>query len=421
MNLKNKKAIMLLISFSLLGAFLILYSSGCSTTGSIRWGKLGGASEDSDLSQFFAGIRRAPGNPDSHFLLGSYYQERGQHREAIQEFKKVIAIEPAHVKAYNAIGVSCDLLGFFAQAIVAYEAGLHRDPTAAYLHNNIGYSYLLQGDLDKAIVAFAKAIALNGQDGRFHNNLGLAYGEKGQYDLALKEFKLAGDESRAYFNMAQVYYKKGLFSEARRHYTAALTSNPSSTIVRTGLEAARALASIFQPDKKKAKVQDFVAPEPFSPKESLDEEFEEAVPSRPETVNVAEEIPDASPSVTLAETKLAETQVPIEEKTIPRDAAIEISNGNGVNGMAARVGGYLKEKGLRVVRLTNADNFKHKETRVFFQKGYDQMADHVAGELPAIQNKEERKKLDRPNIKVKVLIGKDLIPYGKMFAAQEGS
>lgn len=413
---------MLLISFSLLGAFLILYSSGCSTeVGSVRWGKLRGVGGDSDLAQFFSSIRRAPGNPDSHYLLGSYYQERGQHREAIQEFKKVIAIEPTYVKAYNAIGVSYDLLGFFAQAIVAYEAGLSRNPTAAYLHNNIGYSFLLQGDLDKAVVAFEKAIALNGQDKRFHNNLGLAYGEKGQYDLALKEFKLAGDESRAHFNMAQVYYKRGLFSEARKHYTAALTTNPSSTIIRTGLEAAKALASIFQPDNKKAKIQDFAAAEAFALKEDIGGEFEGAVPSQAGAVNVAEGIPETPSPVTLAEAKLEETRVSIKEKNLPRDAAIEISNGNGVNGMAARVGDYLKEKGLRVVRLTNADNFRHGGTRVFFQEGYDQMADHVAEQLPVIHKKEERKKLDRPSIKVKVLIGKDLVPYGKMFVAQKGS
>ncbi len=412
---------MLLISFSFLGAFLILYSSGCSTeVGSIRWGKLQRAGGDSDLSQFFSSIRRAPGNPDSHYLLGSYYQERGQHREAIQEFKKVIAIEPAYVKAYNAIGVSYDLLGFFAQAIVAYEAGLSRNPTAAYLHNNIGYSYLLQGDLDKAVVSFEKAIALNGQDGRFHNNLGLAYGEKGQYDLALKEFKLAGDEGKAHFNMAQVYYKRGLFSKARKHYTAALTANPSSTIVRTALEAARALAAIFQPDNKKAKIEDFAAAEAFALKEDLGGEFEDVVPSKPEAVNVAEEILDAPSPMTLTEAKSEEIQVSIKEKNFPRNAAIEISNGNGVNGMAARVGNYLKEKGLKVVRLTNADNFKHGGTRVFFQEGYDQMADQVAEQLPVIQNKEERKRLDRPSIRVKVLIGKDLVPYGKMFAAQKG-
>jgi tetratricopeptide (TPR) repeat protein len=421
MNLKNKKAMMLLISFSLLGAFLILYVSGCSTkVGSIRWGKFGGGNEDPNLSRFFSSIRRAPGNPESHYLLGTYYQERGQHREAIREFKKVIAIEPTNVKAYNAIGVSYDLLGFSAQAIVAYEAGLSIKPTAAYLHNNVGYSYLLQGDMDKAIIAFEKAIALNGQDRRFHNNLGLAYGEKGQYDLALKEFKLGGDEARAHFNIAQIYYKKGLFSEARSHYAAALTMNPSFTIVRTGLEAARALASIFQADNKKVKMQDFAAAKPSPSKESLQEESENAAPSRPEAADVAEETLDAPAPVTQTGTESEETQVSIKEKKIPLDAAVEISNGNGVNGMAARVGNYLKEKGLKVVRLTNADNFKHGGTRVLFQKGYHEMADHVAGELPVIQNMEE-KKLDRPSIKVKVLIGKDLIPHREIFVAQEGS
>ena len=420
MNPKRRKAILVFISFSLLSAILILYASGCSTNlGSLRWGKFGDSGEDSKLSQFFSSIRKSPGNPDSHFLLASYYQERGQHREAIQEFKKVIAIEPGQARAYNGIGVSCDLLGFYSQAIIAYEAGLRLDPAAAYLHNNMGYSYLLQGDVDKAVVAFGKAVALNGQDGRFHNNLALAYGEKGQYDRAMAEFKLAGDEAKAHFNMAQIYYKNGLFAEAKRHYTASLTANPSFTIVRTGLAAANALAAIFQPEKRKAKAEIFAAATPLQPKESISDSGGNTVPSKPEA-NVAEEILPA-PTLTLKGTETEGTPLSSDGKNLPRDADIEISNGNGVNGMAARVGDYLKGKGLRVVRLTNADNFKHKGTRVFFQEGYQEMADVVAGQLPVLQNKEERKHLDRPSIKVKVLIGKDLISHGEMFEVQKGS
>ena len=55
------------------------------------WGAFGGSKTDSNLSEFFSSIRPSPGNPDSHYLLAGYYQERGQHREAISEFKKVLS------------------------------------------------------------------------------------------------------------------------------------------------------------------------------------------------------------------------------------------------------------------------------------------------------------------------------------------
>src|SRR5512136_2618890 len=100
MNLKNKKAILLSASLSLMAAFVIFYISGCSMKeGFLLWGKSGGPQDDSDLLAFVSSIRPHPGNPDSHYLLAGYYQERGRHREAVEEFKKVLAIDPRYVKA----------------------------------------------------------------------------------------------------------------------------------------------------------------------------------------------------------------------------------------------------------------------------------------------------------------------------------
>jgi hypothetical protein len=83
--------------------------------------------------------------------------------------------------------------------------------------------------------------------------------------------------------------------------------------------------------------------------------------------------------------------------------------------MAKKVGDYLNEKGLKVTRLTNANNFNHSGTRIFYQKEYDGAAEHVAKQLPVFRSKEETEKFDRPNIKIKIIIGKDLIHHHKTF------
>ena len=97
-------------------------------------------------------------------------------------------------------------------------------------------------------------------------------------------------------------------------------------------------------------------------------------------------------------------------------AGIEISNGNGINQMARKVGEYLKEVGMKVARLTNAANFKYDKTRIFYQEGYEEEARTIGEQLP-VGREDMRcvKKLDRPHIKVKVLMGRDLIPYKKVF------
>jgi Flp pilus assembly protein TadD/cell division protein FtsN len=498
-----------------------------------------------DGAQFFSNVRPHQGNPDSHYLLACYYQERGNHREALKEFNKVLIIDPNYVKAYNGMGVSYDLLGDFSRAIEHYNYALKLDPNLGYVYNNLGYSFLLQGNLDNAITALKRATTINDQDQRFHNNLALAYGEKGQYDTALAEFNLAGDETKAHHNLAQVYFNKGLLNEAKSHYAIALKLNPSLTVVRTALKAADALTRIFEPMPSKAEPRKLVIPDKPAVKEKQIEkvavvhqspvEKSESVESisstqsepiilkqkelmATEQVGAINKVPEelvvsnlsnnvsepldfqktdsgknkilyelqvasfrfkenaihaaisiqklgykadilskdngdndrwyrlimgpfeTSDEVLTYKDKIAEKYKfnPLVLKTPKERSAsemisnlremgekhrlaslngvgIEISNGNGAYRMAKKVGDYLKEKGLKVTRLTNANNFNHSGTKIFYQKEYNEAGEYVAEQLPVFWSKEETEKFDRPNIKIKILIGKDLVPHHKTF------
>lgn len=501
MDLKRKKAILLTASFSLLAILMVVYISGCAMKdGFIFWGKPRGVQEDPDLLAFVSSIRPVPGNPDSHYLLAGYYQERGQQWEAIDEFKKVLTIDPRYVKAYNGLGVSYDLLGKFSSAVAAYEAAIALDPHQAYLHNNLGYSHLTRGNLEKAISAFRAAIALNPREPRFHNNLAFAYSEKGLFDLAMEEFRLGGDEAKAHFNMAEIYFQNGIYTKARNHYVAALQLKPSYTLVRTGSKAAETLASIFGPIQKKATVQaEAVIPEP--PKVE-----EKAVSEKNADPSISEEISTPLEKTILLETQVTQafsvmdsdsinTQVPIiqlsnleeyreekkeilsnrepghsektsgkiyakanvagsegrdhqvemailSEKAVPiypeepryiqkavtikepgtkANIGIEVSNGNGVYQMAKRVGHYLQEKGYPVARLTNSQNFNHGQTQIYYQEGNGEIAHRVAEQIPVPKDIIKVKKLDRPSIQVKVLLGKDMVPHNNQFREKEGS
>jgi tetratricopeptide (TPR) repeat protein len=573
MKPKSKKAMCLVLIWS----FILFSMAGCSAIRNI----LGYATFWNDKAK--ANLIR--GNPDSHYLLACHYQERGRHKEAIEEFNKVLFIDANYVKAYNGLGVSYDLLRDFPKATESYKKALTLNPNLDFVYNNVGYSYLLQGNLDESINAFKKAISLNDQEKRFHNNLGLAYAEKSQFDLALAEFKQAGDEAKAHYNMAQLYFKKGLYDEAKSHYTAALNLNFSSTVVRSALEAANSLARIFQPDTQSAKPEELIILEKPTPQ--ISGEFSrtvEAEAEKPivqelssdsgdhpqiEAVNVPAgtippganrllqnssdstkrhaELVSASDRIGSYETlnqpmKQVQGMVQDDKKelfqwpgkdselegltalesanTLPafyelqvaslrsrqmadltagslrksgyrtevrywkdekgdgwyrlvagpfmtkeeaftckrriekehrfgamivqsksvktelegsvvqnqrseksslnflRGIEIEISNGNGVNRMAKKVGNYLNEKGLKVIRLTNANNFSHTETKIFYQEGFRQTADYMASQLPVTRKMEELKRFDRPNIKVKLVIGRDLIPHNKLFEVE---
>lgn len=384
-------------------SFLFFFIISCTNEMSMVKEKNFGLQKN--MMQFFSLVRPSQGNTESHYLLGCYFQERGRHQEAIEEFQKVLLIDPKYIKAYNGMGVSYDLLGDFLKASEAYQKALNINPKADYVLNNLGHSYLLQGHVDEAIPAFEKAIALNDKEMLYHNNLGLAFGKKGQFELAFSEFLKAGDEAEAHYELAQLYYEKDRYHEAKGHYANALRLNPKSTMMRTGLEVVNALARIFQPSNHEADRGPLVEPElPMRDLEHIETYCR---------VQIATDILRTA-NLTMEEGVLTPQRGERKRLSSIKEAGIEISNGNGVNRMARRVGNYLKERGLSVVRLTNANHFKHRETKIFYREGYDEAAEHVGEQLPVFQGTEVRQ-LDRQNVKVKVLIGKDLVPYNKMF------
>jgi tetratricopeptide (TPR) repeat protein len=182
------------------------------------------------LQSFFDKVRPARGNSEAHYLLARYYQQRGKHAEAIAEFEKVLAIEPGHAKALNAMGVSYDHLKDFTRAFDCYQAALILDPDSANIYyNNMGQSLLMQGKFIPSIESFKMAAAYDEDfpDPRVHNNLGRAYAMIGYLELALAEFELAGGREYAEQTLGRIL--AGI--EQHRPQTAAMavTDRDSAT------------------------------------------------------------------------------------------------------------------------------------------------------------------------------------------------
>jgi Flp pilus assembly protein TadD len=166
------------------GSFFILGISGCTTMTKLSsWFTL-------DKGQDINVLHTDQIN--THYKIACRYQENGQHKFAIEEFKKVLRVNPKHAKSYNGMGISYDKLNNTHRAIGCYMAALKIDPDRDYIYNNLGYSYLQQGQLAEAISAFKMAIQLNDEKSRYYNNLGLAYAQQGKIDLAQAQFSRAG-------------------------------------------------------------------------------------------------------------------------------------------------------------------------------------------------------------------------------------
>jgi tetratricopeptide (TPR) repeat protein len=364
----------------LLGLFLV-FGPGCATVERL-YSKLpfvnSNKNEDrstvGDFAPLLPKVMPYHGDIDSLYKQACYFQQIGKHRLAIEDFRTILSVDPGHVQAYNGMGVSYDLSGDLPRAIESYKRALDLDPKLDYVKNNLGLAYLRMGKTDSAVEAFQEAIALNSQKGRYHNNLGLAYAKKGKLHLAFEEFTLAGGKARAHYNLAQVLYRSGSYREAKAHFTMALHLNASIVGAKTGLKATE-----FR----------------------LIESQEKAGES-PDSKGITEKSHEQTEGTT--------------KQNYHDEPVIEVSNGNGVYQMARRVKSHLKENGVTKVRLSNARHFNYGQSKIYYCEGYFENAEHLAELIPGRQDLVKVEGFQRPDVKIKILIGKDVIPYDPIFA-----
>jgi len=370
---------------------------------------------DKDLTQFASALRPYRGNPDTLYQQACYLQKRKKYKPALKVLEDVILADPSHVKAYNAMGVTYDILRDFPRAIEAYKRALRLNPDFAYVHNNLGYSYFLQGHFDSAIEAFKAAISLDEGNIRYHNNLGLVYAKKGLYDQAVKEFMAGRDEAGAHYKLAQVLSQMREYDRAEIHFFISSKLSHKFQQAKTKPPAAHPLT---ESGKRYESKQTNGQLRRIPNRVEVDEKGKKKLWFKVNTES-SQTTQDGNFKTGISKLndrlELTDIKNTKEKQFSPSEFTVEISNGNGVNRMATRVGNYLKEKGIKVTRLTNAEHFNFDETIIYYHWDHLQDAFKVAQEIPGNQNMEKLRASDQKSVKIKVRIGKDLVHYDQFF------
>lgn len=95
---------------------------------------------------------------------------------------------------------------------------------------------------------------------------------------------------------------------------------------------------------------------------------------------------DAWATVTLATgadglLTLQRTDAPRVAAVAPTLASLEISNGNGVPGMARAIALQVRDRGVQLVRITNENGFGVRRTRIEYQSPFYAVAQHLAQQV----------------------------------------
>ncbi len=298
------------------------------------------------------------------YQTGRYFQGQGRYEQAIDAYRQVLAANPSHVDAHNALGVIHSLQNRSELAEQEFRVALDIAPDAARVHNNLGYHLMVNGRVEEALASFERAHALGPLDAMVAANIAVAHDKLG----------LPFDMQRPTPAQAQVAEQ-----QAAPAPVAALapTPEPEATMqldrLSDGVWALRGTA-VAQPATAA------VAPRTAAVAPDRIEVYPRSVAVAPSPAATGHKILAAS--------------------------RIEIANGNGATGLAKRVWSLLAPRGMERPRLTNDKPYGVVTSRIEYVAGAEQVAREVNAGLPAQLPLARVAGLDR-NMRVRVLLGKD--------------
>lgn len=271
MDHKNPKCIACTF---LCGVVLAVLVTGCSSSNIFSFFKFRGSQDEKTAddstatraSAFMSQVKSARGNPDSHYRLGVHYQGRGLNQQAIEEFRKTIAIDPGHVFAYNGLGIAYDSLGERARARDAYRMALAIAPHDRHAYNNLGYSFILEGDYTSAVAILLEGLSVNENDAHMRNNLALAYMALGETTLARSQIEKVPGFGRVETALENIEGKLGQIEMDRTPGTMArgpISSEDIVAVPATNRFADRMARSLAR--AKKAKGRTLAVPVDLKP------------------------------------------------------------------------------------------------------------------------------------------------------------
>jgi serine/threonine protein kinase/tetratricopeptide (TPR) repeat protein len=162
--------------------------------------------------------------------LGRIYTEQGKYRDALDEFEKVLLVDPKNSDAYRGKATVYMSMGKTSEAELSYKEAIKMKPDYWSGYGKLGVFYFQQGKYAEAAAQFQQVITLNPNNASGYRNLGAMYSMMNRFDEAVemynKSLKLEKDY-RTYNNLATIYVDKRQWDKAARAYEEIIKINNS--------------------------------------------------------------------------------------------------------------------------------------------------------------------------------------------------
>jgi Flp pilus assembly protein TadD len=171
-------------------------------------------------------LEKNPGSWLVHNNLGSILFDTGRQQEAMDHYRRALALKPDYAEAYYNLGVALMQTGHPEEAIEHYKKALRFKPNDPEVHYNLGYALAQTGRFKEAIEHSEQALRLHADYAEAHNNLGVILTHIGRPEEAIEHcetaLRLKPSYPEAHYNLGLALAKTGRTEEAVDHYRQAL-------------------------------------------------------------------------------------------------------------------------------------------------------------------------------------------------------
>lgn len=335
-------------------------------------------------------VAHALQSSQAYYTMGRYHDGSQAWDKSVDAYRKAIAVDAQNIEAYNALGVALARSGRLADAETTLRQAVALDPARAHLQSNLGYVLLLAGKPADAVGVLRAAVRQDVNNAAAQANLRDAVAQANAVQGATPEptaQPVVADAAAPGNAKADVLPAASPVPQDTR--LAALEVSvpmPITTVmVPAPVAGAISVASPLQVASVPAPLTDMAQTSPTPAENAAQVAAVRVIRviSQP-TMGSLESTGEVAnrPLVRQTLVRHVEPELPV---VLAQEQAIrlEVSNGNGVTGMAARVGKWLGEQGIKTATLTNLRPYVQQTTTVQYRSGQEEAAQRVARSLPA--------------------------------------
>ena len=339
-------------------------------------------------------VSNASGISEAHYAIGRRHDRAQAWAMAVESYRKAVSVDPHNVEAHNALGVALSRAGQHDDAVASLRLAVALDPGRAHLRSNLGNALLRAGRSQEAIGELKQALAQDARDAIARANLRLAVAQNDPTVFARNNTgaDASGPQTQPVTDPTPISLS---VKDPADRFTTVVPVHPDTPA--SGSTVTSVLVSV------PLTMQVFDAPSVPS--------LEVPVTHTSESLTVlAGQASPPPPTSGHSPATASELYLPTFAASAP--PRIDIVNGNGVIGMAARLSVFLRANGLvHRALLSNVLPFNISTTVVHYRAGFRDAAQQIVARAP-YRMELAAEAGGAVNADIRVVLGRDVSAVG---------